>query len=334
MSLNIGDILKDNAGSIISTGLDIATAKYNDRRQLEQQRKLQNLQIAGQEQLGKFNQGLALDTWEKTNYAAQRKQMEKAGLNVGLMYEGGGQGGTTQGGSAGSVTGGQAPQGNPVGMGLDRMMLQAQMKLVEAQTKKTEAETVKTAGVDTQAVTTGIQQMLQNTTNAAVQNELMQYDKQLKEIETNIQGKSQQEIINQIATTTQKLQAETEKAKNEGKISTETANDIVKQVKQNTIEQQLRMSAIKTGIIKTEMDTAETKAKIGRIATEITTMLETLRQGQQKIGQEGQRITQEQEKILLQKIQTEFNTSTPREIQQWTDILKDLISMGAAAVPK
>ena len=128
--------------------------RYQDERQLAMQRKLQDLQLEGNKQLADYGQQLSYDLWQKTNYAAQRAQMEKAGLNIGLMYQQGGPGGTTQHGTAGQVAGAQGAQaGQNVGMGmqlgLQTMMQQAQIENIKANTEKTKAEAVKTAGVDT-----------------------------------------------------------------------------------------------------------------------------------------------------------------------------------------
>ena len=96
----------DIAAGAAGGALGIATAGWQDKRQLKQQEKLQELAMKGQKEMSEFNQGLAIDTWEKTNAAAQRKQLEKAGLNVGLMYGGPGGGGrtTAQPGTVGGAT--------------------------------------------------------------------------------------------------------------------------------------------------------------------------------------------------------------------------------------
>lgn len=95
-----------------------------------------------------------LQMWKDTNFGAQRSEMEKAGLSVGLMYGGGG-------GQAASTAGGDgmqpsAPKTNPVevalqqqAMGLQLKQIEAQNKLANAETAKTLAEANKIAGVDT-----------------------------------------------------------------------------------------------------------------------------------------------------------------------------------------
>ena len=95
-----------------------------------------------------------LRMWKATNYGAQTKEMEAAGLSKGLMYGGGG-------GQAASTAGGDGmqPSGakmNPVeaalqqqAMGLQLKQIEAQNRLASAETAKTLAEANKIAGVDT-----------------------------------------------------------------------------------------------------------------------------------------------------------------------------------------
>lgn len=95
-----------------------------------------------------------LQMWKDTNFRAQRDEMEKAGLSVGLMYgNGGGQAASTAGGDGMQPSG---PKMNPVeaalqqqAMGLQLKQIEAQNRLASAETAKTLAEANKIAGVDT-----------------------------------------------------------------------------------------------------------------------------------------------------------------------------------------
>ena len=82
-----------------------------------------------------------LDMWNATNFEAQREHMEKANLSPALMYGGGGQSVSSQGGAATQPNG---PTGNPVAMALQYQGLEQQNKQIEAQNKLTTAETAKT----------------------------------------------------------------------------------------------------------------------------------------------------------------------------------------------
>lgn len=153
MGFDIGSIGNAAAGG----ALGLVLGEYNDRRQIEQQQKLQDMQIKGQKEMSDYSQKQQYDMWNKTNFDAQVGQMKKAGLNPGLMYGMGGSGGTTTGSAGGSVGGGNAPSGGQeVGMGMQMAMMGAQVRLTEAQAKKAEVEAAKAAGVDTEVAKEGL----------------------------------------------------------------------------------------------------------------------------------------------------------------------------------
>lgn len=127
-------------GLIENAGIGIGTGIINNAMQLGQQQDLNQMAIEGSKELSKYNSDLAYEMWEKTNYDAQRKQMEKAGLNVGLMYgRGGAGGGTTNAGSGGNIGVGQANQ-KTITDGLGIGLQTAQIKNIEADTHKKEVE--------------------------------------------------------------------------------------------------------------------------------------------------------------------------------------------------
>lgn len=193
----LGDIGK----SVLGAGLGLITGQYNDSRQLRQQQRLQNMQVQGQKELGEYNRQLAMQMWEDTNYAAQVEQLRKAGLNIGLMYKGAGAGGTTQGASAGNVTGGQAPTGGgeigmAMQMGMQMQLLKAQKENIEANTEKTKVDTVKTAGVDTQAVTQGISESAKRIEN--LEQDLTNKKITEKQLWQELQNLTRDELLKQL----------------------------------------------------------------------------------------------------------------------------------------
>lgn len=84
-----------------------------------------------------FNHQLQMRLWRETNYEAQVEQMKKAGLNPALMYGSAGSAGSTQAIGAGDVS--ALDMKNP-NYGIEGAMIGAQMDLVKAQAEKTEAE--------------------------------------------------------------------------------------------------------------------------------------------------------------------------------------------------
>lgn len=301
--------------ALIGGGLGMLNSQYNDQRQIDQQRKLNELQIQSQEQLGRFNQGLAMETWENTNYSAQRKQMEKAGLNVGLMYSKGGPGGTTSGGQAGNVAGGQAPQGGgEIGMGIQQALAAKLMKTeidnTEADTKLKQTEATKKAGAETENIQ-------QSTANAKIQAELMNIDKQIKERTTD-------DIVATINAGLDKIRAEVKIQQTQGNIAAETADQQIQQATQQITINGLTIAAQKIGLVQSNINIEETKAKINKIIKEMERM------GVQN-AQGFQQLNQQQQQILLQTIQTEFNTSDAARVKQWTSIVTDAIgAIGAS----
>ena len=153
-------------GSIVSGGLGLLGGlfKRNNNGFKNQQKLMQQAWEYEKEGMGlQYNYGQQaadaeykrnLQMWRDTNFGAQRDEMEKAGLSVGLMYgNGGGSAASTAGGTA---TQPSAPKTNPVevalqqqAMGLQLKQIEAQNKLANAETAKTLAEANKIAGVDT-----------------------------------------------------------------------------------------------------------------------------------------------------------------------------------------
>ena len=153
-------------GSIVSGGLGLLGGLFKRKNNgfKNQQKLMQQAWEYEKEGMGlQYNYGQQaadaeykrnLQMWKDTNFGAQRREMEDAGLSVGLMYgNGGGQAASTAGGDGMQPSG---PKMNPVeaalqqqAMGLQLKQIEAQNRLASAETAKTLAEANKIAGVDT-----------------------------------------------------------------------------------------------------------------------------------------------------------------------------------------
>jgi len=138
-------------GSVVGAGMGMLMAGHEDKRQLKQQQKLQDMQIKGAKEMSEFERGQQMQTWNDTNYGAQKEHMKKANLNPGLMYgTGGGQGGTVGGTTGMMPSGGSAEGGsNKMRAVMDMAQMSANLNLTKAQTENVEADTNKKNGIDT-----------------------------------------------------------------------------------------------------------------------------------------------------------------------------------------
>lgn len=292
--------------TMVGTAMGAATAKFNDERQIKQAEKLQKMSIEGGKEMGKFNQGLAIDTFNKTaSPEAKRKQYMDAGLNTGLMYGGAGTGGgaTTTGGTPVNV--GSAPVGGgEIGMGmqlgLQQAMQKAQIDNVNKDTEVKEATKNKLEGVDTENVQA----------NTAV----LRFEADIKEIERDIKDMSQMDAIKEIKAEADKTLWESRKAKTEAGISEATQASTIEQMNKATVEQQLRIAGARLGL---ELDQQQMK----KVAEEIY---------QLQISTEYRErdMTNRELQTKLNAIQTEFNTSDAAKLKQWTSIVTDILKAG------
>lgn len=130
-----------NAATNLARSIGIGQGA-EDRRQLKQQEKLQEIGIKGSKEMIDYQKMKDLEMWEATNWSEQVKQAEKAGLSVGwLMGKGGGSSGTI-GNSGMSVGTGQAANAAQTEQAkIQSAMAAAQIANVAADTEKKKAET-------------------------------------------------------------------------------------------------------------------------------------------------------------------------------------------------
>lgn len=192
----IAQLGQQAAGNAVQAGMGLLLQSQADKRQMKQQEKLQELQMKGQKEMTNYNTAKQLQMWKDTNYPAQVEQLQKAGLNPGLLYGMSGGGGTTANISQGSVDGGKAPQGgreiqDMIGMGIQSALLIAQKENIEADTEKKKIEAAKTAGVDTKNVAA-------DTENKILQGIILDYT-----------GKEAKETFEQVTSPNRSIQAKT-----------------------------------------------------------------------------------------------------------------------------
>lgn len=268
------DTLKEQAGGLlggaINTGLGLLFENHEDKRQVNQQQKLTNIQIAANKQLSDYNAQQQLKMWHDTNYGAQMEELRKAGLNPGLIYGLSGGGATTTGGGAQSAGGGTAAgqSGEILGLqqlGIQNRLTEAQTKALESQANLNNVEAKKKSGVDTQLGYTTIEQIKASTQNIEAQTTLTNIETQIKEIEKE----SQSEILDKgwnfkiLEATADKINHEIIQIANNNWTFNQTKEDVIKTIKQQAI------NAVLEGIL-TKAKTNLTKQQISNLANEIS----------------------------------------------------------------
>lgn len=160
----LGTILPIAAGAVTS----IIGNKVNASERRKEQERGMAMQLEANKEMAELNYEQQMKMWHDTNYTAQRKELEKAGLNPALLYgQTGGGGATTGSGVSGSTS---VPSAGTYGLQqMEIGLMMAQKEKIEAEAEKAKAEAEKTKGIDTKAAET--QQKL-NEINLQVQEKI------------------------------------------------------------------------------------------------------------------------------------------------------------------
>lgn len=214
----------------------------------EEQAQLRQAQINKEQ--AKYNQGLAMEYWDYTNWENQVDHLKKAGLNPALMYAKGGAGGQTGGGQAQGVglspSNQEAVKAQQMGMALQLAQLKSQIEVNESVAKKNTAEAEKTAGVDTEAAKMGIKlseaQVLSERERKNVlywEAEVAQSESVLKEALANTEQFNLQKVqwdIRMVEKGYEELSERVAMLKRENKIGDATAEMQIEQYKANLVD--------------------------------------------------------------------------------------------------
>jgi hypothetical protein len=142
MTTNTKPNFWDIASGVIGTGASFGINQLNAELQMKRQKELMELQVKNQERLNRMGHELQMETWKKTNYAAQMKELAAAGLNPSLIYGKSGSGGVTGSQGGGSASGGQAPSTAFMNIeALDLAKRAKEIELLDAQAKNINADT-------------------------------------------------------------------------------------------------------------------------------------------------------------------------------------------------
>lgn len=260
----IGGAINAVTGGLLSNAVGWLFQGENDKNQINQQQKLDNMQLSMNEQEQAYNQQLNLAQWKATSYPAQVQEMEMAGLNPALLYGGGGGGGGSLGNASGTVSGATASDSASrenastnaaqMGMELSQMkLIQAQTDAAEATAENQKAQAAKTAGIDTtnaQATTplinTQVQSLTQGIANQQATEALTKTQTQLANISDKIQSATITDQIQMIDTQATTMIAQMRSALADADVGEKTQQsrvELVAQTLYNAISQNKNINA-------------------------------------------------------------------------------------------
>lgn len=317
-----------NAGSgILGSAFGLLTAGINDRRQISQQSKLNDLAYQTNNKMAEEDYKRQMRLWNETNYSAQKEQLEKAGLNPGLIYGMSGGGGATTAASGGmGVSTGQAPQGggeiiNMMNQRLQMGLTQAQIKVMESQANKNNVEAEKTGGVDTQKVTTEIQSLTQGIQNAKATEILTKTQSRIAALDEQLKTATFETAISEVETELFKSNQELRMMVRENWI-----NDETKYTKIKTIQVQLTKLLLENALTKqqTKLSTAATAQTYSNIQVneaQIEKMATDIAQGWEKLYYDGLNLSEKERQGLHDRFINDVQQST----QIGTDMAEKII---------
>ena len=249
------------SGTIFGLG----NASIGNNMQNQQQEFMQNLSIKGQKEMAEFNYKLGKRMWNETGSEAQRKQLEKAGLNVALMYGGKGGGGQTASVNPGNVGQGTATRPDILqGLSLMANMknAEASANLANAQAEKAKAETEKTKGVDTAKVSQEIINLKQDNVTEKGKSRLTEMEADIKEVESFITTATMQDSIDRIKNESLLAYQNLKQLEYRNQVDKETVNTNIGIIKQNYTNLLLETVQRKLTATKTEEEIKKIKQDV------------------------------------------------------------------------
>lgn len=282
------------AGAGLASGLadslDIGGNRKR-RKQIEQQQKLTDIQIAANKELADYGMGISKEMFEATGYAAQKRQMEEAGLNPALMYGHAGEGGSTLSAGAGTASGSQASDEASMkmartqakGMALQLAKLKSEIDINKASAKKLDAEADKTSGIDTELAKANVADITQSIKNKEVQEVGQKLQNDYDKIRNYISSQTASYDIGYIGYMAGQAREQWQILINSREISDATKNDIIENYK-------LMNQNIISDILLKDKQANLTVAQVGKIAQDIMQGWEDLRikeeQGDRRLSNE------------------------------------------------
>lgn len=321
----MNSLISSGVGGLISTGINEIGGMLQENRNRKMMKQQQNLQ----QQNMAYANDLNLDLWNKTNVGAQMKHMKNAGLNIGLMYGGQGQGVTGTQGAGNSTIPDTKGYNNAQGMaiGLAAARQQAEIDNLNADTKQKNAEAEFTSGTKTSESQARTADLTQGVSNKIAQEKLTIAQTKFQDISNNVSYKTMYEVIEQAKIATKNARVGLEIAERDNNFDAATYKDRVEIVQNEAVA-----SLLNNNLIKSKINLTDTQAE---------SLVHGIRQKYQELSIQTANMnigkfeaSIKRDKMLTDYIIGKLNVDTKvkaNELRQWELIagtIVDLIDMG------
>lgn len=297
------------------------------------QKNAEKRQVKYSKDMAKFMHDLEMKKWRDTNYSAQMNEMRKAGLSAGMMY--GGVGGASMvsstsspGNSINTGTGGEAA--NSIVNAMSLAKLQSEIELNKSQANKNNADADYTGGAQTDETKKRIESLTQGIKNQQAIENMTKVQTRLFEMEEIRQDETLEESIDRI-------KWEAKQAKHYAKIAEAKENVDTASIENN--KKIIQEQAIYGGLLNTltKANINKTNAEIGKIATEITTMISNAAANTKNASSNSMIANaidrnswnSEAEALVKERLQKEGLNL--QETEMYLGLLKSVIGAGAGA---
>jgi hypothetical protein len=278
--------------------LQMIGQRRRERRAMENEVRLMNIHQQHQLALNRHGQQLQQETWERTNYPAQVKMLQEAGMNPALLYGKGGSGGVTGSQGGGSAAMGHAPGVQPMPtMDLAQIAkLKSEIKVNESIANKNNAD-AGLSGAKEQESIAALGEIAANINNKNAQTELLQIEKDLKDLELNLKNRTLNVVI-------RKAEVELEQA-NQTLRSLKVKGDLDEATYQNA----LKLST--NAVIKSGLDNILTRVTTDKNRQEIETQKKELLLKAEELVLKGKSVKTEQFKADIAAFEAAVKANFP-----------------------
>lgn len=336
-TFDIGTLGMQAAGGAIGAGMGLLLEHHNDKRQIEQQQRLTDIQTTANKDMARFNYDQQMKMWHDTNYKAQMDELEKAGLNPALIYgEGGGGGATVAAAQAQGASSGTAPQGGREIMELmNKNMEIEQMALLKAQRDKTQAETdeIRSRVPVNQAQVPNINASTANLTEGIktqqAEQALKQAQADLTRFQTKLGGATFETVCQTAEENLSKLKAESEIAQRQNSVDASTLDTRLKTIAANYTRLLLENGLTRANITNTNKDTQLKDEQIKAIVQEVANGIQQIKMGWMNLSYKGI----ESDEAAVQKAKQEMQewmdkTNVPQQFKETIEEVMKVIILG------